>query len=179
MMSVSGCIAISCVGRRIARRWAAAENDPASPAISGRENGATLFGWFDMRAGADGRRRVGAKTRRDIDHAADRHAPSPSLHEEATVTVVVPFMGSYHNPIVYDRHRMQNRDDTIVPDLATKWTWDANRTALTFTLREGVKWHDAKPFTSADVKCAWDMVSGLTPGKIRKSPRQEWHANLK
>ena len=104
--------------------------------------------------------------------------PSPSLHEEATVSVVVPFMGLFNNLVIYDQHQMQNRDDTIVPDLATKWSWDASRTALTFTLRDGVKWHDGKPFTSADVKCTWDMVSGLTPGKIRKSPRQEWYANL-
>ena len=87
-------------------------------------------------------------------------------------------MGLFNNLIVYDQHKMQNRDDTIVPDLATKWAWDSRRTALTFTLRDGVKWHDGKPFTSADVKCTWDMVSGLTPGKIRKSPRQEWYGNV-
>ncbi len=104
--------------------------------------------------------------------------PSPSLHEEATISVVVPFMGLFNNLVVYDQHKMQNRDDTIVADLATQWAWDASRTALTFTLREGVKWHDGKPFTSADVKCTWDMVSGLVPGKIRKSPRQEWYTNL-
>ncbi len=104
--------------------------------------------------------------------------PSPSLHEEATISAVVPFMPLYNNLIIYDQHRMQNRDDTIVSDLATKWAWDDSRTKLTFTLRQGVKWHDGKPFTSADVKCTWDMVSGLTPGKIRKSPRQPWYANL-
>ncbi len=104
--------------------------------------------------------------------------PSPSLHEEATISVVVPFMSLFNNLIVYDQHKMQNRDDTIVPDLATDWSWDATRTKLSFVLREGVKWHDGQPFTAADVKCTWDMVSGLTPNKIRKSPRQEWYANL-
>ena len=104
--------------------------------------------------------------------------PSPSLHEEATVSVVVPFMSMFNNLIMFDQHQMQNRDDTIVPDLATKWAWDTTGTKLTFTLREGVTWHDGKPFSSADVKCTWDMVSGLTPGKIRKSPRQEWYANV-
>lgn len=105
--------------------------------------------------------------------------PSPSLHEEATVSVVVPFMSMFNNLVQYDQHQMQNRDDTIVGDLATKWTWDDTRTKLTFALRDGVNWHDGKPFTSADVKCTWDMVSGLAPGKIRKSPRQEWYQNLK
>ena len=68
--------------------------------------------------------------------------------------------------------------DTIVPDLATRWTWNESRTAVTFTLRQGVTWHDGKPFTAADVKCTWDMVADLTPGKMRKSPRKEWYANL-
>ncbi len=105
--------------------------------------------------------------------------PSPSLHEEATISVVVPFMSLFNNLIQFDQHVMQNRDETLVPDLATKWGWDADRTALTFTLRDGVKWHDGKPFSAADVKCTFDMVSGLAPGKIRKSPRQEWYANVK
>ena len=104
--------------------------------------------------------------------------PSTSIHEEATVSVVVPFMPLYNNLIVFDQHQEQNRMDTIVPDLATRWSWDAARTAVTFTLRQGVTWHDGKPFTAADVKCTWDMVADLTPGKMRKSPRKEWYANL-
>ena len=105
--------------------------------------------------------------------------PSPSIHEEATVSVVVPFMPLFNNLIVFDQHKEQNSPDTIVPDLATKWGWDDSQVNLTFTLRDGVTWHDGKPFTSADVKCTWDMVSGLTPGKLRKSPRLEWFANLR
>ncbi|MGE0225276.1 MAG: ABC transporter substrate-binding protein [Acetobacteraceae bacterium] len=105
--------------------------------------------------------------------------PSPSLHEEATISVVVPFMSMFNNLLIYDQHIEQNRDDTLRPELATKWSWDDSRTKLTFALRDGVKWHDGKPFTAADVKCTFDMVSGLAPGKIRKSPRQQWYANVK
>ena len=104
--------------------------------------------------------------------------PSPSIQEEATASVVIPFMSLYNNLVIFDQHKPQNTMDTIVPELATKWQWSADRTALTFTLRQGVKWHDGQPFTAADVKCTWDMVSGLAPGKIRKSPRQAWFTNL-
>jgi peptide/nickel transport system substrate-binding protein len=104
--------------------------------------------------------------------------PSPSIQEEATVTVVASFMSLYNNLIIYDQHERQNSDATLRPELATKWAWSADNKDLTFTLRQGVKWHDGKPFTSADVKCTFDMVSGLAPGKIRKSPRKEWFANL-
>ncbi|MCL4187103.1 MAG: ABC transporter substrate-binding protein [Rhodobacteraceae bacterium] len=35
--------------------------------------------------------------------------------------------------------------------LAESWTVSDDRTTVTFTLREGVRWHDGKPLTSADV----------------------------
>ena len=104
--------------------------------------------------------------------------PSPSIQEEGTSSVLIPFMAVFNNLVMYDQHKPVNTFDTIVPELATRWDWDAARTALTFTLRPGVQWHDGKPFTSADVKCTWDMVSGLVPDKIRKSPRKEWWDNL-
>lgn len=39
----------------------------------------------------------------------------------------------------------------IHPDLATSWTASKDLKTYTFTLREGVKWHDGKPFTASDV----------------------------
>ncbi len=104
--------------------------------------------------------------------------PSPSIQEEGTASVVIPFMALYNNLVIFDQHVPQHKLETIRPELATEWKWSADGKALTFALRDGVKWHDGKPFTSADVKCTWDMVSGLTPGKIRKSPRQAWFSNL-
>jgi len=105
--------------------------------------------------------------------------PSPSIQEEGTASVVIPFMPLFNNLVLFDQHIPRHSLETIVPELATKWTWGHDGTELTFALRDGVKWHDGKPFTAADVKCTWDMVSGLVPGKIRKSPRQAWFTNLK
>jgi len=41
---------------------------------------------------------------------------------------------------------------TIVPNIAKAWEWNDDFTQLTFMLREGHKWSDGAPFTSADVK---------------------------
>ena len=39
-----------------------------------------------------------------------------------------------------------------VAQLATSWTTEPDGKTITFKLREGVTWHDGKPFTSADVQ---------------------------
>ena len=105
--------------------------------------------------------------------------PSASIHEEATISTVMPFMSIYNNLVMFDPASKQNAPDKIVPDLATEWKWNEDGTKLTFKLREGVKWHDGKPFTSADVKCTWDMVKGGEDSKLRKNPRKPWYFNLK
>ena len=81
---------------------------------------------------------------------------SMSLHEEATGSALRPMMGVFNNLVMYRQDVAQNRPDTIVPNLATEWAWSEDGKDLTFKLRQGVKWHDGKPFTAADVKCTWD-----------------------
>ncbi|MEI4197102.1 ABC transporter substrate-binding protein [Roseovarius sp. E0-M6] len=41
---------------------------------------------------------------------------------------------------------------TIVPNVAKSWEWNDDFTQLTLKLREGHKWSDGTPFTSADVR---------------------------
>ncbi len=105
--------------------------------------------------------------------------PSASIHEESTISTVMPFMSIYNNLVMFDPKTDQNRPDTIIPELATEWAWSADGRKLTFKLREGVKWHDGKPFTAADVKCTFDMIIGDGESKLRKNPRKPWYVNLK
>ena len=104
--------------------------------------------------------------------------PSMSIHEEATYSVNISSMPIFNNLAMYDQHKAQNSLETIVPELATSWSWSTDNKSLTFKLREGVKWHDGKPFTSADVKCTWDMLAGRGQNKFRKNPRKDWFANV-
>jgi len=91
------------------------------------------------------------------------HRDSPasvSIHEEASVSTVVPMMAVMNNLVMFDQHRPQNSLETIVPDLAASWNWSEDGKNLTFKLKEGVKWHDGKPFTAHDVKCTFDLLQG-------------------
>jgi peptide/nickel transport system substrate-binding protein len=109
------------------------------------------------------------------------HRDSPasmSIHEEGTNSVAIPMMAVFNNLVLYDQHKAQNSLDTIVADLAESWSWSEEGTRLTFRLREGVKWHDGKPFTSADVKCTWELLTGLATERLRLNRRKSWWNNV-
>jgi ABC-type transport system substrate-binding protein len=49
-------------------------------------------------------------------------------------------------------------DGTILPDLATRWEESDDGVNYTFHLREGVRWHDGRPFTAEDVRATLARV---------------------
>jgi len=109
------------------------------------------------------------------------HRDSPasmSIHEEGTVGVMMPMMGVFNNLVLFDQHIPQNRLESIVPELATSWAWSEDGTELTFKLREGVKWHDGKPFTAEDVKCTFDLLTNQGKEKFRLNYRETWWVNV-
>jgi peptide/nickel transport system substrate-binding protein len=106
--------------------------------------------------------------------------PSASLHEESTITSITPFSAVYNNLVMFDPFKPHESLDTIVPDLAESWQWDATHTKLTFKLRQGVKWHDGKPFTAKDVQCTWRMLlgKGEAAADFRRNPRAVWWSRV-
>lgn len=54
-------------------------------------------------------------------------------------------------------------DLTPQPQLATAWAVSSDGLQYTFTLRKGVKWHDGKPFTSADVAHSIGLLKQYHP----------------
>jgi peptide/nickel transport system substrate-binding protein len=109
------------------------------------------------------------------------HFDSPasmSILEESTAATLRPMMGVFNNLVMYKQDVPQASMRSIVPDLATSWSWNEEGTELTFPLRRGVKWHDGKPFTAQDVKCTWDLLSGKASEKLRINPRKSWYSNL-
>src|SRR5207249_8355591 len=103
---------------------------------------------------------------------------SMSIHEEATIAAEGPMMGVFNNLVMYKQDVPQSGFQSIVPDLATDWSWDEDKAQLTFRLRQGVRWHDGKPFTAKDVVCTWDLLTGKSADKLRINPRKAWYRNL-
>jgi peptide/nickel transport system substrate-binding protein len=109
------------------------------------------------------------------------HFDSPasmSLLEESTLAANRPMMGVFNNLVMFDQQVAQNSPQSIIPDLATGWSWNEEGTELTMPLRRGVKWHDGRPFTARDVQCTWDLLTGRGNDQLRINPRKIWYDNL-
>lgn len=104
--------------------------------------------------------------------------PSPSLLEEITASAVVPFMAVFNNLVIYDQSVARNTFETIRPELATEWTVSEDGRQVRFVLRKGVRWHDGRPFTAADVRCTFDLLMEKGEAKLRRNPRGVWYENV-
>lgn len=59
---------------------------------------------------------------------------------------------------VYSSLVMRDSENNIVGDLADHWETSEDGLVWTFYLRQDVKWHNGKQFTSADVKASYDRL---------------------
>ncbi|WP_263999963.1 ABC transporter substrate-binding protein [Mycobacterium yunnanensis] len=69
----------------------------------------------------------------------------------------------------------------LQPLLATEWTASPDNKVFTFKLREGVKFHDGTPFTSAAVKASFDRrvrSADAQPGGSGQERRVRQRADL-
>jgi peptide/nickel transport system substrate-binding protein len=88
--------------------------------------------------------------------------PSLDMHQELTFMVAQPLGPVYNNLIHFDPHNYPE----IIGDLAKGWTVSDDHLTYTFTLHEGVKFHDGSELTSADVKASWDRIVFPSDGVI-------------
>src|SRR5205085_2407282 len=102
-----------------------------------------------------------------------------NIHETATVSTTWPVMPCFNNLVLFDPFKPVETLDTIVPELAERWSWQDGYRNLVFFLRKNVKWHDGQPFTAKDVKYTFDMVREAKDApKLRINPRKDWYANV-
>jgi peptide/nickel transport system substrate-binding protein len=99
--------------------------------------------------------------------------PSLDMHQEQTFAVAQPMGAIYNNLIVFDPHNYPQ----IIGDLAKSWTVSADYLTYTFTLHEGVTFHDGSPLTSADVKASWDKIAFPPEGVV--SVRRSYYEVIK
>jgi hypothetical protein len=91
---------------------------------------------------------ISSKSRRHSEDVTVDSPASMSILEEATVFAERPMMGVFNNLVIYDQHVKQNSLQSIVPDLATSWSWSEDGAELTF------------PFAARRDMARWQAVHG-------------------
>jgi len=91
--------------------------------------------------------------------------PNFDLHQNSTFMVNWAMAPCYNQIVQFDP-----LDPTkIIPDLAERWEMAPDGKSYTFFLHKGVKFHDGKVLTSADVKVSLDRIREPPQGVV--SPR--------
>lgn len=88
--------------------------------------------------------------------AASTGGPFPdNLNPVAPVSGLSDAVSFVYEPLLqFDKLK----PGTVVPWLATNYSWSNQGKTLTFTIRSGVKWNDGQPFTAKDVAFTYSYV---------------------
>lgn len=87
---------------------------------------------------------------------------NPVLSHDTTSNII--------NDLVFDP-LVSTDPDTLEPKprLAKRWDIAPDGKTYTFSLQDGVKWHDGMPFTADDVKLTYDLLMNTKSGTTRAS----------
>jgi ABC-type transport system substrate-binding protein len=102
-----------------------------------------------------------------------------SIHESPTISTMWPAMPCLGNLVLFDPLKPVHTVETVIGELAERWSWQDNYRNLVFFLRPDVKWHDGRPFTARDVTFTFDLLrEPPETSKLRLNPRRDWYVNV-
>ena len=73
---------------------------------------------------------------------------------------------TFNQLVMFDINYKECVPENIIGDLAESWEWSEDGKAITFKLRQGVKWHDGMPFTANDVVYSLDKMTDVNHSAI-------------
>ena len=89
----------------------------------------------------------------------DVQSMDPQIQNDTTSEQVVKML--YNTLLKFED------DGTVVGDLAESWSVSEDKLTWTFNLKQGVKFHNGKELTSADVKATFDPALNAEAGGLR------------
>jgi peptide/nickel transport system substrate-binding protein len=98
--------------------------------------------------------------------AAAPDRPNTLVYGSGDYTAINPALfehGEIHS-LLFLGLTAHDKDNNVVPGLAESWVWDADALSYTFTLREGLLFHDEHPLTAADVKFTFEAIQNPENG---------------
>src|SRR5262244_2388021 len=101
--------------------------------------------------------------------AAD--APSLDPHQENTFATLQLVAPCYSTLLQIDPYNYPK----VIGDVATEWKIAADGLTYTFKLRQGIRFHDGSPLTSADVKATYEKIV-FPPSGVRSIRKNAYAA---
>jgi peptide/nickel transport system substrate-binding protein len=84
--------------------------------------------------------------------------------------VSTQYISRNHGYMIWDQLIAQDEKGQVRPQMADKWTVSADGTVYTFTLRDGLEWHDGSPVTSEDCMASIRRFMQRDPSGLRLAP---------
>jgi peptide/nickel transport system substrate-binding protein len=102
-----------------------------------------------------------------LSFAVTAEPPNYDCHASQTFTTTHTIIPFYSYLLKIDT----SQGGKIIGDLAKEWTISPDGLTYTFTIHEGVKFHDGTPLTSADIKASFERIANPPEGVVsmRKS----------
>jgi peptide/nickel transport system substrate-binding protein len=102
-----------------------------------------------------------------------------AIHESPTISTMWPAMPCLSNLVLFDPLKTTHTAETVIGELAERWSWQDTYRTLVLFLRGDVKWHDGRPFTARDVTYTFDLVREAPDApRLRLNPRRDWWVNV-
>src|SRR5262245_4891339 len=101
--------------------------------------------------------------------AAD--APSLDPHQEETFATLHLVAPCYSTLLQIDPYNYPK----VIGDVATEWKIAADGLTYTFKLRQGIRFHDGSPLTSADLKATYEKIV-FPPAGVRSIRKNAYAA---
>jgi peptide/nickel transport system substrate-binding protein len=90
-----------------------------------------------------------------------------SLHSDLKIVDPVwttALISTHHGMMIYDTLFALDRNLKVQPQMVDKWTVSDDKLTWTFTLRDGLEWHDGQPVTAEDCVASlqrWSARDGM------------------
>ncbi|HEU4369660.1 MAG TPA: ABC transporter substrate-binding protein [Methylomirabilota bacterium] len=98
-------------------------------------------------------------------------APGLDPHQEQTFATLQPTAPLYSTLLQIEPGNYPN----VIGDVASEWSISPDALTYTFKIRQGIRFHDGSPLTSADVKASYDKIL-FPPEGVRSIRKHHYSA---
>ena len=95
-----------------------------------------------------------------------QEAPPPTLDPHFSTSIATRNVAMH----IFEQLVTRDEDNAVIPELAESWQVSPDGLTYTFRIRTGIKFHNGKEMTAADVKASFERYRRMALAKVTLSP---------